>query len=91
MVDAARGATVGASAVIQLIRYPMQRGHKRGRHNPRVYVDHVGFAARRRGCLLVQASGNGVRVWVSEERARMALARDYPGEPVCLEGERKSA
>jgi hypothetical protein len=77
--------------VITLVPYPMQRGHKRGRHNPRVYVDHVGFAARRRGCLLVQASGNGVRVWVSEERARMALAKDYPGELVVVEEERKSA
>lgn len=41
-----------------------------------------GFRARRNGLLLRVPSGAGVRMWATEERARKALAKAFPGEPV---------
>lgn len=45
--------------------------------------------ARRNGVLLCTYSH--IRKWVSEERARKALAKDFPGETVIGVRERKSA
>jgi hypothetical protein len=68
--------------VILLVPYPIKLGRKQGRHNPRLYVSAMGFAARRRGALLTTTAGDKVRAWVSEAGARVALERDYPGEAI---------
>ena len=56
---------------------------RRSRHNRRTtlreYYDAPGFRARRNGCLLL-TTDHHVRNWVSVERARASLERDWPGE-----------
>ena len=50
----------------------------------REYYAAPGFRARRNGCLLMTIEHH-VRTWVSEERARKALERDWPGEVIVVE------
>ncbi len=69
--------------MIILEQCPIRRCHQRKRSRETRHYDAMGYRARRNGVILATTSSHE-RQWISIERAKRALARDWPGEEILV-------